>query len=376
MALIGVKLHGFVAAALLALAAPLAILAALHVGPLDPDLHLLAALGGLTLLLQAVTFWYLPSFAKREVVFEGMAAYSGIILFPAALLGAAFKLGALRVTAPPLALLVFGVILLGSALFGKRWRSGVPFWKTESPFRIGDIAAMVTLASGALWLIAAGTLGYLVPTLLAVFWPVALLLVTLGALAHYVPRNRGRPLWVAPYLLGLAAFEAGVLLYVLARLDVLPHMQLATALLAGLPVAGLALSPPVPTKQAGARMKEAAPFLAAAVPVSALAAGLALAGRSIGLVYASYYALVCALAFAVMGLALLTLPVVFNRPPARTWLWPAFAAGLVGAPLLAAAFLTRLPRWPGAVLLAAALILWLVAMAPLRAPRRDCPPPS
>jgi hypothetical protein len=390
MALVSVRVHGFVGAALLALAAPLALLAALRFGPFDADLHLLAALGGMTLLLEAVAFWYLPSFAKREIVLDGMASYSGVILFPAALVGAVFDIGGMRVVGPPLALGIFGIILLASPLVGKRWRGDtvtagggealvdrdpprVPFWRTEGPFRVGDFASMLTLASAAIWFVATGILGLLRPTLVAVLWPVGLCLITLGALAHYVPRNRGRAMSVFPFLAGVAAFEVGAVMHGLARLGFAVPLDIASGLLVGLPLAGLALAPPVATKKAGARMREAAPFLAASVPLAGLAVGLGLAGRSASFVFASYYALLCALAFALAGLVLLTLPVVFNRPPARIWLWPTFLSGLLGAGLLVAGFLTWLPRWPGAAVLAVALAMWLLVLAPLRTPRRICP---
>jgi hypothetical protein len=370
MATISVRTHAYVAAGLLAITPPLAMLTALRIGPFHPETHLLAALGGLTLLAQAVAFAYLPSFTKRELVLDGLASYAGPVLFPLAVVGAVLRIGAVRLVAPTLALALFGAILLASAAFGKRWRTGTPFWRAPGEFRAGDIAALVAFASAAAWLLATGLLSMARPTLLTFLWPCALALFALAALAHYVPRNRGRPIIWWLFLAGVLALQAGVALRTFARVDE------ATWLLLGLPLAALAIAPPAATKRAGARMLEAAPLLALAVPFSGLGVALLLVGSGAGLAFSAYYSLVAAIALGLGGLALLTLPVVFNQRPDRRWLWPTVVGALVGVPLLAVGFLTRLPRWPGALVLCLALLSWLTMMAPLRTPRRECPPDS
>ncbi|HUR68895.1 MAG TPA: hypothetical protein VM370_06580 [Candidatus Thermoplasmatota archaeon] len=373
MAAIGVRVHGYAAAALLALAAPLGILAALRRGPFAPDLHLLAALGGLTLLMQCILYWYLPSFAKREVSFEGMASYSGPILFPATLVGAALDMGALRVGLPAIGLGIFGAILLLSPVVGRRWRSGVPFWRTPGPFQRGDRLSMMTLAAGALWLLLCAWLGFTRPTMLALVWPIALLTLVLGALAHYVPRGRGRAMLAAAYALGACAFTLGAALLVAERAGAAIPRGLPESLIAGLLVAGAAIAPPGAAKAAGARLGQAAPFLLAGSAAMAGAIVFSVSGRGIGFAFAAYYGLLAALALAVAGLSLLLLPVVFNERPDARGLWPSVGCALGGAALFAAGVLTRLPRWPGAALLAISVLCWLAMMAPLRRPRRDCP---
>lgn len=368
MAFIPVRPHFYVGAALLALGAILAALTAARRNPLAPDAHLVALLGGLTLFAQGIAFWYTPSFAKREVVLDGMAAYSGPILFPAALVAGALRVGNFQATLVGLALVLFGTILLASAFAGPKWRGGVPFWRSDSPHRAGDRAAAFTLASACLWLLLAGIAAYVRPQALASVWPIALAVFALGALAHLLPRARGRPLSPASFVAAVALLQLDALVMFLQG------RALPPALLVGLPLAGAALALPLGGKPAGSRLREARTLLLAALPIAALVPLLALVEPRAGLgaTLASYYALLTAAALGLGGLSLLTLPVLFNQRPAPRYLAPAAASAAAGALLLAAGFLTRLPRWPGAVLLGLALLLWLAALAPLRKPRRDC----
>lgn len=361
-AAVDVRPHAYVGAALL-LAAALALLAPRFVGA---DARALATLGAATLLLQAVLFWYLPSFAKRRVVLDGMATYAGPILLPVALAVALVPLP-LRDVALGLALALFGGILLASAAFGPRWRSGVPFWRAEGQHRRGDLAAMLALASGALWLLAEGVALLLWPRegarALAVAWPAALALLALGALAHLVPRARGRPLAWRVFLAGAAAFQLGAALFALADAP-----RVAGALVAGLPVCALAMAGP--GKRAGPRMRDARPALAGAAALAAATVALLAAGMTT----TGYVALLVALLLAVAAVTLLALPVVFNQRPDARAVAPGVASALAGVALNALARGLPLGRWPAAVALAAALLLWLAALAPLRRPRRACPP--
>lgn len=368
MALIPVRPHFYTGAALLVLGAVLGALTAARRNPLAADAHLVALLGGLTLFAQGIAFWYTPSFAKREVVLDGMASYSGPILFPAALLAGALRVGNFQATLVGLALLLFGVILLASALAGPKWRGGVPFWRAASPHRAGDRAAAFTLASASCWLLLAGAAAYLRPQALASVWPAALALFALGAVAHLLPRARGRPLRPAPFVAAIALLQLDALAMFLQG------RALPAALLVGLPLAAAALAFPLRGKPAGPRLREARTLLLAAVPTAALVPLAALAAPRLGLgaTLAAYYAFATAVALALAGLSLLTLPVLFNQRPAPRYLAPAAGGAALGALLLAAGFLTRLPRWPGAILLGVALLLWLASLAPLRKPRRDC----
>lgn len=373
--LIGVRWHAFVGAALLALAVPLAMLAALRLTPLPRDLHLTAILGGLTLFAQATAFWYLPSFTKRAVALDGLAAYSGPLLLPAGIVGALLGFLAFRASLPSIAVGIFGIILLATPLAGARWRSGIPFWRTPGPHQPGDRAAMVALAAAAIALLAAGVVGLFAPPLLAWAWPASLGAFALGALGHLVPRARGRPLLVTPFLTGVACYHSGAILIFATRSGrSFGDSFLGEALLAGAALALAAMLGPGSAKAAGPRWREARIPLLLAFPTLALALGFSLAGRSLGLTFSAYYAHLAVVALLLAALVHLTFPVVFNRPPARAFVLPAALAATGGALLLAIGFLTTLPRWPGAALLAAALLLWLAALAPLRRPRRDCPP--
>jgi hypothetical protein len=92
------------------------------------------------------------------------------------------------------------------------------------------------------------------------------------------------------------------------------------------------------------------------------------------LVLAAAEAGLAALACATAALALLGLPVVLNNVPDARWTLPAGAGlGLAGA-LAAAAFLLPVPAWAGALAAVVGVASLLAAFAPLRRPRRECPP--
>lgn len=375
--------HFFVGAALLAAAAVLGVATALRPALVARDLHVIAYLGGLTLVAQGIAYWYLPSFAKRAVILDGMASYSGPILFPAALLGIA--IGAARVRAPTLflGLSLFSVVVFASVLAGPRWRSGIPFWRADGPHRRGDRAAAVVLASAFAWFLLAaiasvGTLTALrigTQTALIVAWPTALAFFALGALAHLVPRARSRPMLVPLFLASALIAQFGALSATAARLGIAgPWTRGGYVLLLAFLLAALAVAPPRRRKPAGPRMSEAAPFLWGACGALALGVLAASAWPTLNAARAvsAYYALLAAVGLAMAALALLTLPVMFNQRPAAAFLLPSELALLGAGTLLAASLFVALPRWPAAALLAAALLLWLAAMSPLRTPRRQC----
>lgn len=373
--MIGVRPHFFVAGALLLLAALLGVATALRVPGLAPDLYVLALLGGLTLLAQAIAYWYVPSFTKRSVILDGMATYAGPILFPAAVLGAILRTQTVRGPALLLGLGLFSVVALGSALFGPPWRSGIPFWRTPGPHQQGDRLAAITLATAFLWIAGAGLCAMYAPPLLAIAWPLGLAFFALGALAHLVPRGRARPMIASLYAASLLLAQAGAIVALLARAGVAgPWTRAGYALLAGFALAALALAPPGPGKRAGPRMREAAPLLLASVGLLLVAIIAAAMSPELTLARAvtAYLALLAAVALAMGAAALLALPVVFNQRPDARFILPTLLAVIGAATLLAARLLIAFPRWPAAALLAAALVLYVAVLAPLRAPRRAC----
>lgn len=375
VATIAVRPHFFAGFALLAASAILGVLTAAGKGPFDADAHLIAYLGGLTLFAQGIAFWYLPSFAKRSVVLDGMADYAGPLLFPAAAIGALVRSAQLRGTMLALGLVLFAIVVLASAAFGPRWRSGIPFWKHDGPFRSGDLAAALTHAAASLSFAAAGIAALLAPAALILAWPMALALFVIAHIAHLAPRGRGRPLLVAPFAIGILAATVGATLLALARAGVVNAIpsRLSIVLLAGFALAGVGIAAPPRTKGRGPRTREAGPLLAAAIGLLLLGIVGAAAWPTLtfGRAMSAYSALMAALGLAMAGLGMLTMPVLFNQRPAGSLLLPALLCALAAATLLAASFVVTLPRWPTALALAMALLLWLAALAPLRTPRRQ-----
>lgn len=363
-ATVDVRHHFYTAAALLAIGAFCVPFMAAQMPRFPEAAGLFALLGGLTLMLEGIILWYLPSFTKRRVILR-TAAHVGPPAFIALVV-----LGALD--APPgialgLALVSLATVVLASALAGPAWRGGVAFWRSDSPYRAGDGGAAIALGAGAL-ACGVGGIAALAGSmdLAAPAWIVALYLLPLGALAHLVPRLRARPLAVAPFLAGVALIVAAPFL-VLARID--PTFAAPVLLLPG-----LAIAAPGGAKRAGARSRDATPPLMAALVALALAAAMLLAGPR--LAFPGTVALAVALGLGVAGLSLIALPVLFNQRPASAFVPWATAAALAGVFGFAFAHLLGRTLVPGAILLAAALLLWLAALAPLRRPRRYCPEPS
>ena len=340
---LSVRPHAYVGAALLALAALQTALRSTPWIGRDPDL---ALLGGLTLLLQCVAFWYVPSFAKREIVLKPIAAWSGPLLFPLALVLSyvSFDLWTL---AAGIGLLAFAIVLAASVVAGPKWRSGIPFWRADSPHRAGDRAAMLAFASAIAWW------GLALPLRLArpfgpdLAWIVGLACFATGGLAHLLPRARGVPASAWTLLGALAIVHVAA---VATALDRAPRAALPLAVVA----LGFAILP-LGGKAAGPRLREASPLLLAALACAILAV-------------VRPAALAPALASAILGLALLALPVVFNQRPDGRFVVPAALAATASA---ASDALLR-AGLPGAILFAISLLLALAALAPLRRPRRDC----
>lgn len=306
----------------------------------------IALLGGVTLLLESALLWYLPSFAKRSLLGPPALALAGIVLFPAATLASALALWRPSVVVLAEALAALGLahialLVLSSVFFGKPWRSGIPFWRA-GPHRAGDRAAALTLAVGLAFFLGA----WILPGPLTASWLVGLVLLALGALAHLLPRSRAREPIAMLVFLGLGSAA-------LARLlPAVPDQVLSVGLL--LLSAGIIAGPA--TKRAGPRLRDAAFPLGGAL----VALVFALAGYA--------FALAAAAGLAVLGVLLLALPVVFNQRPASVFAPP---AAILGATTPLAALL---PSPVGAIVGAAAILFALATLAPLRHPRRTCPP--
>ena len=297
---------------------------------------------GGTLVLATALYWYLPSFTKRAVIGPTWAAAGPPVLMA---LGALAWLLALGVGGALFAsgLVLLAVHLLTSAALGPAWRSGIPFWRAGA-HRAGDLAAAATVTIGLLLLASSPIVHPLA------VWPTGLVILCLGALAHFLPRSRGRaPL--APVVIAGAAIASAA---AIARFYA-PAIP-AFVVPAGVGVAAMGIHAGPATKRAGPRLQEARPALAA------LVVGIALAIAGIP------FALAAAAGAGVLAVAVLALPVVFNQRPAAAFLAPASAL-IVAAPLAA------LAPWPIAPIVAALAVAFaLAALAPLRRPRRWCPP--
>ena len=371
-ATVAVRYHFFTGAALLAIAAVVA--ATLERLPyLTFEAAAFAFLAGCSLFVEGIALWYLPSFAKRRVVLQRLATFAGPVLFPLATAGALAGIPLARDAALALALALFAGIVLASALAGPRWRGGTPFW-AEGPHQADDRAAAFTLALSLFVMIAvaADALAGAGERAIALAWPAALALFALGALAHLLPRSRSRAAWT-PLVYGgalLGAAGVGVLLAFPAVGE-----RVGLALCAGFALAALGIAPPGGKKRAGPRLAEAGPLLV--LSLAHLVVGLAVANAlapldarastAVGLI------LLAALGLGVAALSILTLPVLFNQRPSARHLPILLALATLGGGAGAASLF--LPSaGTSAFLLAAALVVWLRVLWPLRRPRRECPP--
>lgn len=374
--MIAVRVH-------VALALALGVAAALDAAIPSPAQasHVIPALAACTLLAQALAFWYLPSFAKRELAAPALAEHAAPWLVAAAGLSALSPVEPLTALLLVAGLGVFGGVLLASLVQGKPWRGGVPFWRAEGHHRAGDGAAAWALASGIAWLLVAALLFVLLPVrsvLPLLAWIASLATFALGGLAHWIPRLRGAKLAARPFRAGIVAFDAGALVAG-ATLAIVPALGALAAFLLGgglVLAVGVLARPEREAKPRGPRGRDAHPLLLGAA-VAAVLAGLALIvgfPDAAPLVFAASELGLAALALAWCALAILGLPVVLNNVPVGRATWPA-ALGLASAGLLAAiAQLVPLPIWIAGVLALAGVASFVVAMSPLRKPRRDCPP--
>lgn len=353
----------------------------------EGDLRL-GGLVGATLVLQGIAYWYLPSFAKRAVtpyLAARTAPWVGLLagvvplarLVPPGWLPAsmALALDVVLVGAAALLAASFAGVLVVSVLAGPPWRGGVPFWRKEGPFRAGDRAALAASASGAAWLALAAVLLVLAPRHHHLAWGAGLGLLVLGGLAHLLPRARGSPLPAGPFLAGVLLLDAGLALLaagVTLGAPVAAAGTLATAAALGRAVDGRG-------KPAGPRLRQARPLLLAAW-LLLVPAGLLLALRALrpeaALAALAEATAGLAILLGLMGLSLLTLPVLANQRPDPRHLAPAAGAGVLTGLLLAAG----VPLPPLAPLVPATLLLtvalWVAVLAPLRRPRRACPTPA
>lgn len=388
-----VRPHLFAATGLLALAALLGFALVALPEPPPVQVPLLVGLLAATLLLQGIAYWYLPSFAKRAVrpqvlaraapwIVVGAVAFlvaHAILLYAPlppdeALVPLVATFGAATLGAA-LNLALFGAVLVLSVLTGPPWRGGTAFWRKEGEFRNGDRAAFAAffLAAGcfviAAALLAGNPLAPGDPGPLHA-WLLALLLFTLGGLAHLLPRARGAALPARALLSGILVLAFSGLLLAFPFVPV-PRAR-AVALFA-LALVGCIVALAWPTsgrgKPPGPRLVQARPLLLAGAGSLVLAA-VALATDRDDLAPQAYLGLLSGLLLAIAGLSLLTLPVLANQRPAPR---PALLAAFAGFLGVAVLFVPAVAILAG-VLLPLAIALWIASLAPLRKPRRDCLP--
>ena len=372
-----IRPHAWSAAALMAAAAILGALRALALVPPDP--WLIATLGAATLLLQAALYGHLPNLSRRQTTPEGLAELAGPLLFPAAVLGSLLDQAAIRDTALSIALALTGAIPLLTLAFGKPWRaSGRATWRKPGPYQSGDIIGLGFILNASLAFLLIGTAHAIDPAAAAralpLVHPLAILLAASGLALSLLPRLARQP---ARLPLAAAAWASTTAAVALALARVVWPTTVSTEVPVLLSV-GLALLVPAlwaPGRRGGPRWQDARALaaLAAASGLTTAAAALWSAFDPTARVTTAGYASLVLTALSTAGLAFLLLaPILLNALPSGR---AVATAALVGATGLAMSWALplRLTRW-AAIAWALALLLALAAIAPMRTPRRDCPP--
>lgn len=376
----------FLLGGVLVLAAALAGLAAAFSAPLvAPTAHLLLAEAALFALAGGLAYGFVSPFLKREAPGAWPATFALVLVGAGALVAlVAPRWGALLLGA---AFVILPLHVVATAALGKPWRGGFALFAKDQPFRVGDTLAAASFAVALVGLAASGALhvAYLRGLVVA---PLAahLLLFALpffgGVLVFLLPRNAKRPLPGATLVgaaLLLLALSGAALVAGFAALLPSGYRFPAAGVLVALVLAGGALVQLRFPERPGPQVVRARPLLRAAAALGALsglAVMLAFPGDAPGplVPVAAYALLVLALVLAASS-TLLGAPILLNAVP-RDGRWAAVAAAvaIAGVFLLAPRFTHDRTAVGGALAfaLAAALVAW--GMAPLRTPRRDCPP--
>lgn len=357
---------------------------------LPREAHVIVALTGVFLVAGGLAYGFAPPFLKREVIAPGLAMLplAAILAGDAAsLVSAALGRDALHplLVGAGIAFLLLPLHLFGSAAVGRAWRGGVALFAKDQPFRRGDLLAASAFAVSLVGWAAAGAT-FLAPPrgiastgiVLALFLGVMPFFA--GVLAFLLPRNAKAPmpgLTLAAAALFFQTLSALGLAYAFARpLGADFRFPAAGILLATLLFAVALLRNRFPEKP-GPQLVRARPFLNAALALAGLAAvTLPLAflhGLPNDLVPVTLYLHLLLAASLATACALLGAPILLNAVPREgSWGKWAAATAILGMFLLAPAFQYPRPPFPGAALIAAASILLVWGLAPMRKPRREC----
>lgn len=239
--------------------------------------------------------------------------------------------------------------------------------RNRTPHTASDRAAAVALGLAAVGLVAGAALGVVGDARAVVVLPVAAVLpLVVGGALYVLPRQAKRPVSGAFAGVVVAATALGAAATPLAA-ETLGLPALLAVAVALLVLAGRAARAP------GAQAKAAWPLFAAGA--------LALAAV-MPLTWLAYDAWAAAAAFLLGGEALLLAaltyalaPVVVNQVPYdRRWTRGIAPVALVGVAVLAWGLLGGPPLAAGKALLAGAALAHVANLAPMRRPRRECPP--
>lgn len=352
--------------------------------PVPVFADLLLAVAGLALVAAALAFGYAGPFLKREVPAPD-AAWAMVALLVAADAALAWRVD-WAARGVGLAIVALPLHVAATAAFGKPWRGGIAIFAKDQPFRRGDALAAAAFALGLLGLLAGGVLLALlargIPTAgIAVALLGGVLPFLAGMLLFFLPRNAKTPLPGAT-LVGTA-------------LGVWSVSTVALGVAFTRPVGGEFRAPAIGALLAialfqtallrlrfgkpGVQLLRARPFLrgaAALAPLTGVTLALSMAGGLPGpLLPVAAYAFLVLGALLAVAATLLGAPILLNSVPrAGRWGMISSALGIAGLFLLAPAF--QYPRPPvfGAIVLAVAMLVAVWGLAPMRTPRRDCPP--
>lgn len=374
-------------------AALLGAIAAAPSARVEPSLHVLVALAGVFLLAGGLMHGFLAPFLKREPRTAMLAHASFALVLAADLAGlAAPWLDALQAAHAEqiygAAFLLFPLHVLLAAFWGAPWRGGIALFAKDQPFRRGDLFVLAGVGAALAGLVAASVVLLAQTRGHASAAPAILLLAFAipffhAFLAFILPRNAKAPLpgiTLHAVALALTLAAAAGLAYAFARpFDADFRVPAATALVA----AGLALVAfarlrfPTPL---GPQVRRARPFLRGAFALALLAPIVLVLATvrfppQLDLLAVALYAHLVLVALLAVACALFGAPILLNAIP-REGRWGAWTAALAIAALFLLAPSIQYERslFPAAatLLAAAAILLW--GVAPLRTPRRDCPP--
>ncbi len=396
-----VNVRPFLASAVfyLALAVPLGLIDAVaRSRVLDVALFSAVVFGFLMTLISGLVAFYLPTFVKRESALPALAyaSLAATHLGFVVLFAAPFWDGAINthLAIEGAAMLLFVIHTGVTSALGKRRGRQRPLHRSGGPHAEGDRLAVGTFTGGLLYFAIAGA--YLLSPDLRIHFPVEAILVAVLAGAcvqfayagafHLAPRQFKRPFPKKPDHVEIARWA--IILHNFGILGVLPAMvgeQPLRALFIFAPLPFIALGiigvlfALIRTRGeplAGPIPRAADPYYLAAFPLGLLGAALFAVSPLRDALLAPALALtLAAMILTYAGFFVQLVPIIANAKPegetlSRVAAFLGFAGGLLGGG--AAAGLA--PIWTPAIPAGAAVIVFVAQVAPLRKPRRDCPP--